>query len=190
MIVASLAVAASAVFVPVQPQYQSWEPKPIVPVAQYVHQPAVVIKQAPKVQYVAQPQYVHQPQPQYVHQPLIVKQPQYVHQPLIVKTKEIETPANYGFSYEAHDENTGDIKRQSETAVDGVVSGQYSLIDADGFRRVVDYTADDHNGFQATVRREPTDFKVPQIIKKVEPVFKYVQHAPVQHVAVPVHSPW
>lgn len=186
-----MAVAASAVFVPVQ-QYQSWEPKPIVPVAQYVHkpivpvaqyvhQPAVVIKQAPKIQYVSQG---------WEHKPVVPVVPQYVHQPLIVKHKEIETPANYGFSYETHDEHTGDIKRQSETAVDGVVSGQYSLIDSDGFRRVVEYTADDHNGFQAVVRREPTDFKVPQLIKKVEPVYKYVQHAPVAHVAVSVHSSW
>jgi hypothetical protein len=66
-----------------------------------------------------------------------------------------EEPANYEFNYEVHDEHTGDIKRQNEKAVNGVISGQYSLYDADGFRRVVEYTADDHNGFVANVRREP-----------------------------------
>lgn len=82
--------------------------------------------------------------------------------------KEDETPKNYDYKYEVHDEKTGDIKRQSETASNGVVKGQYSLIDSDGFRRVVEYTADDHHGFQATVRREPTHFKVPQPEKKQE----------------------
>ena len=66
-----------------------------------------------------------------------------------------EEPANYEFKYEVHDEHTGDIKRQSEKAVNGAIQGQYSLYDADGFHRVVDYTADDHHGFVANVRREP-----------------------------------
>jgi Insect cuticle protein len=82
--------------------------------------------------------------------------------------KEPEAPANYDFKYEVHDEHTGDIKRQSETAVNGAVKGQYSLIDSDGYRRVVEYTADDHHGFQAVVKREPTHFKVPQPAPKAE----------------------
>jgi hypothetical protein len=68
--------------------------------------------------------------------------------------KEPEAPANYEFNYEVHDEHTGDIKRQQEHAQNGVIKGQYSLYDADGFRRVVTYTADDHNGFVADVQRE------------------------------------
>lgn len=56
----------------------------------------------------------------------------------------------------------GDIKRQSETASNGAVKGQYSLIDSDGFRRIVEYTADDVHGFQATVKREPAHDKIPQ----------------------------
>jgi Insect cuticle protein len=75
--------------------------------------------------------------------------------------KEAEKPATYDFKYEVHDEKTGDIKRQSETAKNGAVKGQYSLIDSDGYRRVVEYTADDVHGFQATVKREPTSYKVP-----------------------------
>ncbi|CRL01388.1 CLUMA_CG014318, isoform A [Clunio marinus] len=72
-----------------------------------------------------------------------------------------EAPANYDFKYEVHDEKTGDLKRQSETAKNGAVKGQYSLIDSDGFKRIVDYTADDIHGFQATVKREPTHYKIP-----------------------------
>ena len=82
--------------------------------------------------------------------------------------KEPEAPANYDFKYEVHDEHTGDIKRQSETASNGAVKGQYSLIDSDGYRRVVEYTADDHHGFQATVKREPTHIKIPQPAPKIE----------------------
>jgi hypothetical protein len=76
--------------------------------------------------------------------------------------------ANYEFNYEVHNEETGDIKRQSEKAENGVIRGQYSLIDSDGFRRVVEYTADDKNGFVAVVKREPTNFKVPQPERRPE----------------------
>lgn len=80
-----------------------------------------------------------------------------------------DEPATFDYKYEVHDEKTGDIKRQSETSNNGEVKGQYSLIDSDGFRRVVEYTADAKNGFQATVRREPTHYKVP-IPEQVKPV--------------------
>lgn len=50
---------------------------------------------------------------------------------------------------------TGDAKNQQETRSGDVVQGSYSLIDADGFRRTVDYTADPVHGFNAEVRREP-----------------------------------
>lgn len=81
---------------------------------------------------------------------------------------EPEKPANYDFKYEVHDEKTGDIKQQSETAHNGAVKGQYSLIDSDGFKRIVEYTADDQHGFQATVKREPTHFKIPEPAPKQE----------------------
>ncbi|XP_070504281.1 pupal cuticle protein Edg-84A-like [Chironomus tepperi] len=85
-----------------------------------------------------------------------------------VEWKEAEKPGNYDFKYDVHDEKTGDIKRQSETAIHGVVKGQYSLIDSDGYKRIVDYTADDHHGFQATVKREPTHYKIPESVKIVK----------------------
>lgn len=50
---------------------------------------------------------------------------------------------------------TGDLKNQQETRSGDVVQGQYSLIDADGYRRTVDYTADPIHGFNAVVNREP-----------------------------------
>lgn len=100
------------------------------------------------------------------------KQPIYAH----------EAPANYEFNYEVHDQHTGDIKRQFEKAHDGKVSGQYSLLDADGLRRVVEYTADDHNGFQATVRREPPQYQVPKVIAAPQYVNEWQQK--------PVNNGW
>ncbi|XP_067625618.1 cuticle protein 8 [Eurosta solidaginis] len=70
-------------------------------------------------------------------------------------------PVAYEFQYAVHDPHTGDIKSQKETRKDDKVEGVYELIDSDGHRRIVHYKADDHNGFEATVSREPTDIKIP-----------------------------
>ncbi|XP_045459181.1 larval/pupal rigid cuticle protein 66-like [Melitaea cinxia] len=63
---------------------------------------------------------------------------------------------NYNsFSYGVADPHTGDVKSQHETRVGDNVVGQYSLLESDGTRRVVDYAADDHSGFNAIVRKDP-----------------------------------
>lgn len=61
----------------------------------------------------------------------------------------------YSFGYGVEDPITGDSKSQVESRVGGVVRGQYQLNDSDGTRRVVDYAADDLNGFNAVVRKTP-----------------------------------
>lgn len=61
----------------------------------------------------------------------------------------------YNFAYQVEDSHSGDSKSQTETRDGDVVQGEYSLVDADGFRRTVKYTADDVNGFNAVVHREP-----------------------------------
>uniref|UniRef100_A0A1A9W5A7 Uncharacterized protein n=1 Tax=Glossina brevipalpis TaxID=37001 RepID=A0A1A9W5A7_9MUSC len=70
-------------------------------------------------------------------------------------------PVAYDFEYSVHDPHTGDIKSQKESRKDDKVEGSYQLIDSDGYRRLVTYKADDHNGFEAIVSREPTDVKIP-----------------------------
>uniref|UniRef100_A0A182ITA5 Uncharacterized protein n=1 Tax=Anopheles atroparvus TaxID=41427 RepID=A0A182ITA5_ANOAO len=102
--------------------------------------------------------------------------------PTLVKKVELEAPAEYQFSYSVHDEHTGDVKSQQEERHGDDVKGQYTLVDADGYRRVVDYTADEHNGFNAVVRREPLSGH--KVVKSVVPVAHYV--APVAKVALPV----
>lgn len=52
------------------------------------------------------------------------------------------------------------------------------MIDSDGFKRIVDYTADDVHGFIAVVRREPTNIKIP-----VPSPVQYSHHTPTEHYA-------
>uniref|UniRef100_A0A3F2Z4P2 Cuticle protein 19 n=1 Tax=Glossina palpalis gambiensis TaxID=67801 RepID=A0A3F2Z4P2_9MUSC len=59
----------------------------------------------------------------------------------------------YEFDYGVKDLKTGDIKNQWETRNGDVVKGSYSLKESDGTTRVVEYTADDHNGFNAVVKK-------------------------------------
>jgi len=87
---------------------------------------------------------------------------------------------------------TGDSKSQHETRNGDNVEGHYSLVDADGFKRTVHYTADPVHGFNAQVQREPLGHKVvaqPTIVKTVQPAVvktfqpAVVAHAPVVHAA-------
>lgn len=77
--------------------------------------------------------------------------------PLLAKAhvEDYDPNPQYNFNYAVHDDLTGDSKHQEETRSGDVVQGSYSLIDADGFKRTVDYTADPVNGFNAVVSREP-----------------------------------
>lgn len=92
----------------------------------------------------------------------------------LLKTVEVEAPAHYDFAYSVHDEHTGDIKSQTESRKGDQVQGQYTLVDADGYLRTVDYTSDAHNGFNAVVRRDPLGQKV----IKAAPIAKLLAPAP------------
>uniref|UniRef100_A0A0K8UPJ2 Cuticle protein n=1 Tax=Bactrocera latifrons TaxID=174628 RepID=A0A0K8UPJ2_BACLA len=69
----------------------------------------------------------------------------------------------YSFGYDIQDGYTGDLKSQHETRHGDVVKGSYSVVDPDGTKRTVDYTADPHNGFNAVVRKEPIAYKTAPI---------------------------
>ncbi|XP_045459175.1 larval/pupal rigid cuticle protein 66-like isoform X1 [Melitaea cinxia] len=74
------------------------------------------------------------------------------------------TNADYtSFAYNVADPYTGDYKSQVETRVGSNVQGQYSLLDADGTKRTVDYAADDFNGFNAVVRKDPAVVATPVV---------------------------
>ncbi|XP_034666835.1 uncharacterized protein LOC117900544 [Drosophila subobscura] len=91
-----------------------------------------------------------------------------------VKHVEVESAPRYDFSYGVHDSVTGDIKSQVETRDGGNVAGSYSVLDADGYKRTVTYTADDINGFNAVVQREP---------------FVLARSAPVVSLPAPIYYP-
>lgn len=67
----------------------------------------------------------------------------------------------YSFAYDVQDALSGDVKSQQETRDGDQVQGQYSLNDADGYRRIVDYKSDGEHGFSAVVRREPLSAAAP-----------------------------
>lgn len=107
----------------------------------------------------------------------------------IAKTVEFDANPHYSYTYSVNDALTGDSKSQSESRQGDVVTGQYSFIEADGTRRIVDYTADDINGFNAVVRKEGAVAKVvAPVVAKVgfahgalaHPAYGYgaVAHAP------------
>lgn len=136
----------------------------LLPVA---YQTPVAYHQAP-IAYHAAPHYYAAPAPTIIKtvQPTILK-----------KVIAAEAPANYQFQYDINDAQTGDAHSQHETAENGAIRGSYELNDSDGFRRIVDYTADDVHGFQANVRREPLNVHV---IKKI--VAQPVVHKVIQPV--------
>ncbi|KAL0266860.1 UNVERIFIED_CONTAM: hypothetical protein PYX00_009296 [Menopon gallinae] len=60
----------------------------------------------------------------------------------------------YSFEYKVEDPHTHDMKSQWEKRDGDKVVGRYTIAEPDGTLRIVDYTADKHNGFNAVVRRE------------------------------------
>lgn len=60
----------------------------------------------------------------------------------------------YNFAYDVSDAYTGDYKTQTEVRDGDYVKGQYTVVEPDGSRRIVDYTADEHNGFNAVVSKQ------------------------------------
>ncbi|CAH0551423.1 unnamed protein product [Brassicogethes aeneus] len=101
------------------------------------------------------------------------------HAPLL-RAEPYNPHPQYSFEYGVKDLSTGDIKDQHEVRDGDVVKGRYSLVEPDGSKRVVDYTADPVNGFNAIVHREPNAHPVA------------VAHAPlaVAHAPIAVaHAP-
>ncbi|KYN35584.1 Cuticle protein, partial [Trachymyrmex septentrionalis] len=89
----------------------------------------------------------------------------------------------YSYAYDVHDSLTGDDKSQQETRDGDLVQGSYSLLEADGTRRIVEYAADPVNGFNAVVRKEPAAVAV----KAVAPVAAPLAYAaPIAKIATPV----
>ncbi|KAK9869676.1 hypothetical protein WA026_003425 [Henosepilachna vigintioctopunctata] len=88
------------------------------------------------------------------------------HVPVAVGTHGTEidyyTRPKYTYNYGVSDGSTGDNKAQAEVRDGDVVKGSYSVVEPDGSIRVVEYAADDANGFNAVVKKiGPSVHKVP-----------------------------
>ncbi|XP_064071254.1 cuticle protein 8-like [Vanessa tameamea] len=99
---------------------------------------------------------------------------------VIAQPEEIAYP-KYEYNYSVADGHTGDNKQQQESRDGDVVKGSYSFQEADGSIRTVEYSADDHSGFNAVVHNSaPT--AAPAYIKAAPVVVKTpVYAAPVAH---------
>ncbi|CAB3389071.1 Hypothetical predicted protein, partial [Cloeon dipterum] len=100
--------------------------------------------------------------------------------PAYVKAVDFHARPHYSFNYGVNDPHTGDHKSQSETRDGDYVKGQYSLLEADGTTRTVDYTADPVNGFNAHVTRSGHAVHAAPVKAYVAPV---VHAAPVAYAA-------
>ncbi|XP_028136912.2 cuticle protein 21-like [Diabrotica virgifera virgifera] len=99
---------------------------------------------------------------------------------------EPSAPAHYDFGYAVSDPHTGDSKSQQESRHGDVVQGSYSLIEADGSKRTVEYTADPHNGFNAVVHKEPAAVAVKAVAPVVAKIAAPYYAQPALKVAAPI----
>lgn len=124
--------------------------------------------------------------------------------PVLSKTvvdPEYDPHPKYSYSYDVEDPYTGDSKSQVEHRDGDVVKGQYSLLDSDGTRRIVDYTADPINGFNAIVSKTPSSAIVTRITPAAitaqfaaQPILTKLSQSPSSHsittqkTAVPIDT--
>lgn len=102
----------------------------------------------------------------------------------------MQAPPKYAFDYTVADYHTGDSKSQWETREGDVVKGQYSLIEPDGSVRTVEYTADDHNGFNAVVKKtEPKIAHHHHHHHAPEPKYYEPAHEDYEHAAYEAYYP-
>jgi len=100
-------------------------------------------------------------------------------------------PKPYNFEYSVNDPSTYDVKSQSEYSDgNGNVKGSYSLVEADGSTRVVEYTADSY-GFNAEVKKIDGGYKAPYSAPayKAAPAYKPAYPAPAAYAAPAYPAP-
>ncbi|XP_058460884.1 pro-resilin-like [Malaya genurostris] len=71
---------------------------------------------------------------------------------LTEETKDYHSYPKYRYEYGVKDPVTGDHKSQWEMRDGDIVKGSYTLDEPDGTQLIVEYRADDENGFEAIVK--------------------------------------
>nr|XP_023014821.1 larval cuticle protein A2B-like [Leptinotarsa decemlineata] len=188
---ALLVAVANAGIIPAAPtQYSSpvqYAAAPVQYAAAPVQYAAAPVQYAPApVQYASAPAYAKVAAPvQYAAAPAYAKVAapvQYAAAPAYAKVavnEDYDPNPQYKYGYDVQDGLTGDSKSQTEERQGDSVQGSYSLVDPDGHRRTVDYTADPVHGFNAVVRREPLHVQA----KVAVPVAKVAYAAPAAYAA-------
>ncbi|XP_073951909.1 uncharacterized protein [Choristoneura fumiferana] len=129
------------------------------PVAYHAAPAAVSYHAAPApIAYHAAPAVAHYAAPAVAHYATPIAK-------VAVAHEEIVSSPKYEYSYSVADGHSGDNKSQQESRDGDVVKGSYSFHEADGSIRTVEYTADDHNGFNAVVHNS-----APTHVVKAAPV--------------------
>ncbi|XP_054264275.1 cuticle protein 7-like [Macrosteles quadrilineatus] len=111
----------------------------------------------------------------------------YVHHSPYNQVVDYYAPPKYAFDYTVADYHTGDSKSQWETRDGDVVKGQYSLIEPDGSVRTVEYTADDHNGFNAVVKKTEPKIPHPAPVVHYQPAPAHEEYEPQYEEYYPQH---
>lgn len=107
--------------------------------------------------------------------------------PVAARLEEFDPLPQYNFGYNVADAITGDYKSQNEQRNGDLVQGQYTVADPDGTLRVVDYSADSINGFNAVVRKEPlVNAVAPAVVAEPAVVPARIAAAPARIAAAPV----
>ncbi|XP_072933410.1 cuticle protein-like [Epargyreus clarus] len=151
----------------------------VAPVAYTAHPAPVAYAAAPVVHAAPAASYVHAAPVAYAAPVAKVA--------AVAKVEEYDPHPQYSFAYDVQDGLTGDSKSQHETRDGDVVQGSYSVVDPDGTKRTVEYTADPHNGFNAVVHKEALGVKAVAPVAKIAAPVAYAA-APVVHAAPLVHS--
>ncbi|KAJ1531926.1 hypothetical protein ONE63_000567 [Megalurothrips usitatus] len=107
--------------------------------------------------------------------------------PVAVDTDYDPNPS-YNYAYDIHDSLTGDAKSQQESRQGDVVQGSYSLVEPDGSRRTVEYTADPVNGFNAVVHKDGPVVAAAPVVAKVAAPVAYAAPAVHAYAAPAVHA--
>ncbi|XP_050342900.1 cuticle protein-like [Nymphalis io] len=159
------------------------------PVAHYAAAPVAHYAAAPVAHYAAAPvaHYAAAPVAHYAAAP-VAHYAASAHNIVSAHEEEYAHP-KYDFSYSVADGHTGDNKSQHESRDGDSVHGEYSLLEADGSVRTVQYTADAHNGFNAVVSnsapaKHATLAPAQSIVRHDQP--HAVAAAPVAYHATPV----
>ncbi|XP_034253329.1 cuticle protein 21-like [Thrips palmi] len=137
------------------------------------------------VAYAAPAAYAHAAPVAYAAAPVVA------HAKTVVDTDYDPNPS-YNYAYDIQDSLTGDAKSQQESRQGDVVQGSYSLVEPDGSRRTVEYTADPVNGFNAVVHKDapavavkavaaPVVAKVAAPVAYAAPAYAHAAYAPAVH---------